>query len=211
MKKRKLGAGIFLILSIAMALALTWMTKVAEPRIAENNNKKIQAFVHKMVPTLDQSTQLQSFQLLAPNYLKMGDVQTATRVWQGNTPTQIIFTAISEKAYKDRIGIITAFDNQCTVLNVDIITQRETPGLGDQYKQNDFAWLKSLVGKKHDTQWSLKPSGEIDTWTGATITPKAIVETLERMQQLCIHEHDLLFSNEDPLYLEIGHPETPGS
>lgn len=207
MKKLHPGTLAFLILGLAMAAGLTWMTEWSLPRVAENQEAKAHALLKQMLPSDRTDITTQSFQLLAPNYLKMGDIQTATRVFKGKQPTQVIYRALSHKAYHDKIGVMASFDGTCTVTHVEIISHRETPGLGDQYKKNDFAWLKSLAGKTPSTDWALKPKGDIDTWTGATVTPTAITETLARMQLLCVHEHDLLFSHEGLLYLEIGDPK----
>jgi len=201
------GVIIFLVLAISIGAGLNWMTQWSQSRVAENQEAAMIEFIQHMLPQSTPNITMQSFELLAPNYLKMGDIQTATRIYDNDRPVQVIYRALSTKAYHDRIGVMAAFNEQCTITHVEIISHKETPGLGDQFKLNDNAWLKSLSGKTINTQWALKPQGDIDTWTGATVTPQAIVETLQRMQSLCAEQQALLFSEEEILYLEMGQPE----
>ncbi len=207
MKHAWKGPLFFLLLGLIAAAAIFTSHQWAEPRMADHLSEKTKAQIMKMMPEGKAELTTATFSLLAPNYLKMGDTQTATRVLEGEKVIQIIFTALSEKAYHSKIGVMASFDQECTLTHVDIISEKETPGLGDQYKKNGGAWLKSLIGKTSSTDWNLKPHGEIDSWTGATVTPKAITRTLHRMQLLCVHERDLLFSTEPYVYLEIGSPD----
>jgi electron transport complex protein RnfG len=207
MKKIRPGVLVFLMLGLASAALLTWMAERAEPQIKENQEIAMRQFVEKMIPESATQQTIQTFELLAPNYLNMGDMQTASRIFDKNKPIQVVYRALSKKAYQSRIGVLAAFDSACTITQVDILTHQETPGLGDQFKKDDNAWLKSLAGKTSATQWALKPKGDIDTWTGATVTPEAIIKTLESMQLLCMRENALLFSHEGILYLEVGKPE----
>lgn len=205
MNKNWKGILFFVSLGIIAAAAIVTSSRLAQPRIDESLTEKAKAQMQKMLPQGKQ--EYSTFVLLAPNYLKMGDTQTGVRVLEGDKPIQIIFTGLSEKAYQSKIGVMASFDLACTVLQVEILSEKETPGLGDQYQKNDRAWLKSLAGKTAETVWALKPKGEIDSWTGATVTPQAIVKTISRMQALCVDEHDLLFGNEPLLYLEMGKPD----
>jgi Na+-translocating ferredoxin:NAD+ oxidoreductase subunit G len=207
MNKHWKGAVFFLVLGITAAAAIVTSSRLAAPGAQKHLAEQTREQTRKMMPQGRDNLSTSPFLLLAPNYLKMGDSQTATRVLEGDKPIQIIFTALSEKAYQDKIGVIASFDDSCTVMKVDIITEKETPGLGDQYKKNNYAWLKSLIGKGPTTNWNLKPKGDIDSWTGATVTPRAITRTLHRMQLLCVRERDLLFSTEPYVYLEIGKPD----
>jgi electron transport complex protein RnfG len=207
MKKFNPGVWTFLILGLVTASALTWFSDFTRPMLAKNIERKRIQLLETMLPSDRTHITLQSFELFAPNYLNMGDSQIATRVILEDTPQEVIFTALSKKAYHDRIAIMAAFDKTCTVNQVEIISERETPGLGDQYKFDHFAWLKSLSGKTVETHWALKPKGEIDSWTAATVTPQAMIDTVNHMQQLCVQHNALLFGHQDIVSIELDHPE----
>jgi electron transport complex protein RnfG len=207
MKKFNPGVWTFLILGLVTASALTWFSDFTRPMLAKNIERKRIQLLEQMLPADRTSITLQSFELFAPHYLNMGDTQIATRIISQDTPREVIFTAMSKKAYHDRIAIMAALDKSCTINQVEIISERETPGLGDQYKFNHFAWLKSFSGKTVDTHWALKPRGEIDSWTAATVTPQAIIDTVNHMQQLCSQHNELLFSNQEIVNIELDHPK----
>jgi electron transport complex protein RnfG len=206
--KNSAKAAVFLVIAAALAAgAITWLGDWAQPRHAAQAEAKREAMIERMLIQDRPGLIQRNFQLLAPNYLRMGDIQTGTRVFEGDKVIQVIYTGMSHEGYNGTIALLVSFDNLCTITHVNIISERETPGLGDQYKKNNHAWLKSLEGKKADTRWALKPAGDIDSWTGATVTPKAMTHALGRMQSLCVNEHDLLFGTEEILYLEISKPE----
>jgi len=67
---------------------------------------------------------------------------------------------------------------------VTVIHQEETPGLGDRIKEQ--AYLDQFQGKEFSSGLKLMPPGkssranEIDAITGATLTPKAFLQILNK-------------------------------
>ena len=81
---------------------------------------------------------------------------------------------------------VTAIDNtssvnaEMTVLGVRVIEHKETPGLGDKIELAVSNWITSFNGKSFSKDnlapWQVKKDGgEFDQFTGATITPRAVV------------------------------------
>jgi electron transport complex protein RnfG len=64
------------------------------------------------------------------------------------------------------------------------VTQhRETPGLGDAIERDRSNWIEGFTGRRLDApvlaNWRVrKDGGEFDAITGATVTPRAIVEAV---------------------------------
>ncbi|WP_394221014.1 RnfABCDGE type electron transport complex subunit G [Alteromonas gracilis] len=80
-------------------------------------------------------------------------------------------TALDERA----IGT-----NNLKVLGVRVIEHKETPGLGDKIELAVSNWITLFSGKSFSTDnlapWQVKKDGgEFDQFTGATITPRAVV------------------------------------
>lgn len=197
--KLKQGLVLFLGVGLAFAITLSYLAQQATPKIKEHEEAKARALMESMKPANQPHLHLDPFILLAPNYLKMGDIQMAARLMNGNQVIQVIYRAVSHEGYAGEIGLMASFDRNCTVQRLEIIKERETPGLGDQYKHDGGTWLNSFKGQSN--------LSHIETWTGATVTPKAIIKAVHRMQSLCQHEHELLFSHEKEVYLEIGKPD----
>ena len=71
-------------------------------------------------------------------------------------------------------------DNKMTVLGVRVIEHKETPGLGDKIELAVSNWITSFSDRSFSDDdlapWQVKKDGgEFDQFTGATITPRAVV------------------------------------
>jgi electron transport complex protein RnfG len=68
---------------------------------------------------------------------------------------------------------------------VRVVDHKETPGLGDKVELAISDWIKSFTGRTFSSdntkQWQVKKDGgEFDQFTGATITPRAVVGAVKR-------------------------------
>ena len=70
-----------------------------------------------------------------------------------------------------------------TVLGVRTLQHAETPGLGDKIETRISDWILSFAGKlfslENESSWAVKKDGgQFDQFTGATITPRAVVNNV---------------------------------
>ena len=82
--------------------------------------------------------------------------------------------------YSGDIRLLTGFDIEFKLLGVRVIAHKETPGLGDRIERKKSDWILQFKGlslsNPDKSQWSVKrDGGAFDQFTGATITPRAIV------------------------------------
>ena len=68
---------------------------------------------------------------------------------------------------------------------VRVLSHKETPGLGDKVEESRSDWIYTFNGKSIGNprleKWKVKRDGGIfDQFTGATITPRTIVEAVKR-------------------------------
>ena len=82
--------------------------------------------------------------------------------------------------YNGNIRLLTGFDIKHQLLGVRVITHKETPGLGDKIETRKSDWIKQFAGlslfNPQKSDWKVKRDGGVfDSFTGATITPRAIV------------------------------------
>lgn len=82
--------------------------------------------------------------------------------------------------YSGAINLIMGIDNQGKIIAVRVINHAETPGLGDKIEINKDTWITGFNGhslaSKSANQWQVKKDGgDFDQFTGATITPRAVV------------------------------------
>jgi electron transport complex protein RnfG len=89
--------------------------------------------------------------------------------------------------YSGAIRLLVGVDLKAEITGVRAIEHRETPGLGDKVDIKKSDWIQSFIGKSLDNPlngWAVKKDGgEFDAFTGATITPRAVVAKVESVLQ----------------------------
>lgn len=79
------------------------------------------------------------------------------------------------------IHMILAVRPEGELLGVRIVSHTETPGLADKIEREKSDWITGFDGRSlantPDPQWRVKKDGgSFDQFTGATITPRAVVK-----------------------------------
>lgn len=92
---------------------------------------------------------------------------------------------VAEPGYSGTITSMLAIDRDGKVLNVRVLSHTETPGLGDKIEAKRNPWIFAFSGKSladpSEEQWKVKKDGGIyDQFTGATITPRAVVLSIKK-------------------------------
>jgi electron transport complex protein RnfG len=87
--------------------------------------------------------------------------------------------------YSGAIKMIVGADFTGKVLGVRVVEHHETPGLGDKIELRITNWINSFNGVqlkgKDDASFAVKKDGgNFDQFTGATITPRAVVNATKR-------------------------------
>lgn len=104
---------------------------------------------------------------------------------------------VSDFGYGGEINLIMAVDAQGTVLGVRALSHAETPGLGDKMEIEKSNWITGFNGHSLQNttqkQWAVKKDGgEFDQFTGATISPRAVVRAVKSGLDLFEENRDLL-------------------
>ncbi len=92
---------------------------------------------------------------------------------------------ITVQGWGGPLNFIMAVDASGEILGVRVISHKETPGLADKIELDKDDWITSFDGKSLSNtshiQWAVKKDdGEFDQFTGATITPRAVVDGVYR-------------------------------
>ena len=110
---------------------------------------------------------------------------TVYRARLDDQPVAVLMTITAPDGYNGDIRLLTGIDDTGTVLGVRVVSHRETPGLGDPIEIERSDWIlgftsKSLL-KPQKNGWAVKrDGGEFDQFTGATISPRAVVKAVHR-------------------------------
>jgi electron transport complex protein RnfG len=117
-------------------------------------------------------------------YLGSSKPVTVFRARKDGAPVALILTPIAPDGYNGEIKLLVGIDTNGTVTGVRVISHRETPGLGDAIEERRGDWIKEFNNKSLQqpdiNKWRVKrDSGVFDQFTGATITPRAIVKAVK--------------------------------
>lgn len=117
---------------------------------------------------------------------------------QKNHTTAVVYTTLAPNGYSGPINLIVSVNRHEEIIGVRVLQHNETPGLGDKMELSKSDWIKSFAKRSlantPQPAWRVrKNGGEFDSWTGATITPQAIVQAVHRVLQYSKLHHEELF------------------
>ncbi|PVZ86619.1 electron transport complex subunit RsxG [Serratia sp. S1B] len=100
-------------------------------------------------------------------------------------PVAAVLETTAPDGYSGAIQLLVAADFKGTVLGSRVVEHHETPGLGDKIELRISNWITYFSGKTidgpDDKRWAVKKDGGMfDQFTGATITPRAVVNAIAR-------------------------------
>ena len=103
-------------------------------------------------------------------------------------PVAAIIPAVTPKGYSGDISMIIGINFNGSIAGVRVVEHRETPGLGDKVDLKKSDWILSFNGKSlvnpQASGWKVKKEGgDYDQFTGATITPRAVINQVLKTLQ----------------------------
>lgn len=110
---------------------------------------------------------------------------TIYRARQDQQPVASLLTVTAPNGYSGDIHLLVAIWADNRLAGVRVIAHKETPGLGDYIEAERDEWIHQFIDKSYQntpaSRWKVKKDGGDFTYrTGATITPRAIVATVEK-------------------------------
>jgi len=99
-------------------------------------------------------------------------------------PVAAVFTSVVPDGYSGPIKLLVAVRSDGTRGGVRVVSHKETPGLGDKVEERKSDWVFGFRDKSLDNppleRWKVKrDGGDFDQFTGATITPRSIVNAVK--------------------------------
>ena len=196
-----LGYQIALLGAVALlaSLLLTQASQLTHADIAAAEARDLQVSLSQVLPegSFDNA--------LAEDTLMLDSPQGPIKVFRARLHGKVtaVVMKLSPIGYAGPIDLVVGIDADGKVLGVRVLKHKETPGLADQIETSKGRWIFSFDGKSlldpAPKDWAVKKDGGVfDQFTGATITPRAIVGALKRGLELFAKEHDRLFDPANP-------------
>lgn len=177
-----------LTLAIVVAVLTALLALVASltrDRIATNEQAWIKQRLDALVApgTYDNDLLADSISVTAPDLLGSAQPVRIYRARRAGAPVAAVIRPIAPDGYRGPIELLVAIGQDGRLIGVQVIRHDETPGLGDAFESRDVHWLDRFRGRSltdpPPQRWTVRrDGGDFDAFTGATITPRAIVKAV---------------------------------
>lgn len=109
---------------------------------------------------------------------------TVYRARLNGQPAAAVFRSVAPNGYSGAIKLLVGVYADGRVAGVRVVAHKETPGLGDAIDERKSDWIFGFNGfslaSLGDKGWAVKKDGgQFDQFTGATITPRAVVKAVK--------------------------------
>jgi len=176
-------AGKLLSLGVAMAVLITALVFVTTQQRRHISQQRIIAQqITSLLPSSlynnDPAAQSVELNLVTTNNLT---INKAYPYKDGDKTLGAVLHVTTPHGYSGDIELLVALSNSGTLQGVAIAAHKETPGLGDKIEPNRSDWLSQLKSLQYSRETKLaikKDGGDFDHITGATITPRAVVNAV---------------------------------
>jgi len=115
-----------------------------------------------------------------PELLGTDETLVAHRVRLRGVTVAVLLNVVAPGGYGGAIRLLVAADPQGRLLGVRVVEHHETPALGDGIEERRTDWVHGFDGRSlgdpPPARWQVrKDGGDFDQFTGATVTPRAVV------------------------------------
>jgi len=186
-------------------------TATAE-RIAAAERQVLVQKLHALVPPTRHDNDLLAdrIEVRDPELLGTAAPVSVYRARVGGKPAALILTVVAPDGYSGEIQLLVAVNADGSVAGVRVTAHRETPGLGDRIEVERSDWITRFDGRSLTDPagdgWAVKKDGGVfDQFTGATITPRAVVNAVRNALRFVERHHTELFATAPPRALEARH------
>ena len=177
--------GLFALLTVGL-VASTWL--ITKERIAEQIRLSEQNALFEVLPAHHFDNNLLDTPVILPEPTLLGALPEGTQGWvafKNEAPSAVILPTGAPDGYNGRIQLLVGITGEGVLTGVRVITHKETPGLGDKIETRVSDWINSFndqsLQNTPESAWTVKKDGgSFDQFTGATITPRAIVSAVYR-------------------------------
>jgi len=192
--------------AVCTTLLIAGTYLLTKDRIALEHRKAEEKALLQIVPqSRHDNSMLDDTILVGPTAQGLG-LKTEKTIYLARQNRDVIAAIIPLTAtdgYSGDIDLIVGVNTDGSVAGVRVLTHKETPGLGDKVDLNKSEWVLGFNGKSLSNPllagWAVKKDkGEFDQFTGATITPRAVVAATLRALQYADANRDDIFRSGEP-------------
>ena len=186
----------------ASGAALVGLTFIqTEDDIKFNEKLTLLRKLNNIIPaeSYDNDLLLDTIVIKASSVLSTKQETLAYRARKNKKNVAVVFTSIAPNGYNGSIRLLVGINADGKLSGVRVVKHRETPGLGDVVSITHSDWILGFDNKSLSDPdargWKVKRDGGVfDQFTGATITPRAVVKAVHNALLYFDENQDMLFS-----------------
>ena len=195
-------SGFFLFLFAIVSTSFVAVTEHnTREAIAENEHRVLLRNLHALLPAarLDNDIVNDTLLISASPLLGTENESPIYRARLRGDPVAVVFNSIAPNGYSGKIHLLVGVYFDGSIAGVRAIKHAETPGLGDALEIQKTPWVLDFDSKSLDNpvrgHWLVKRDGGVfDQFTGATITPRAVVQAVKNTLLYYEKNADTLFN-----------------
>jgi electron transport complex protein RnfG len=168
--------------SLGTALILSASDELTQGPIADRTTGDLLDSLAQVIPADKHDNDLVADRRTVADEIE-GDVPVYVASADGRV-TGLAFV-LTGYGYSGAIRVLIGIAPDGSLLGVRVLSHSETPGLGDKIETAKSDWIEGFVGRSLTDPgpegWKVRKDGGIfDQFSGATITPRAVVGTVHR-------------------------------
>ena len=167
-----------LVITVIISVSVGFMYQLTKEPIEAANVVKQNFAIKAVLPDYDNSPLDDAYEI--DNFDGAAEKLICYPGFVNGEPSGIAVKTWTKNGYSGMIRIMVGFDPSGNIVNISVLEQKETPGLGTKITKPKF---KDQYNGKNPSTNNLKmkkEGGEIDAITAATITSRAFSEAVER-------------------------------
>lgn len=194
-----------LIATIGIGL-VAYTFRVTAPPIQQQEQQQLLRDFNALIPKSEYDNNLLSDVTTRREPITFGTSDTIKiyRARKQNKPVGLFLTATAPDGYNGAIKLAIGIYANGELAGVRVIAHKETPGLGDKIEIERHPWIEGFkntsLKRPPPERWALKKDGgEFDQFSGASITPRAVVKAVRKVLDYYAQSKQSLFSNKGHL------------
>ena len=195
-------AGLILAGLAFVCTALVAVTQsVTKPRIEANAQAYLEASLKPVLGAIEYDGILSESTLTIPqpHELPGKDAATVYRVYADSQPVAALFVVTAVDGFSGSIKLLIGIDKDGVLSGVRALEHRETPGLGDKIDLDKSEWILQFaamsLNNPERSLWAIqRDGGDFDQFTGASITPRSVVNAVKQTLIFFEENRDLVFA-----------------
>lgn len=164
---------------------ITLSDELSRDRIAANQRARLLATLHEVIdPALYDNDLAASRRFVtSPDLLGTNEPVEVFLATTDGRAVAALFSTTAPRGYNGPINLLVGVTIEGTITGVRVTRHRETPGLGDAIEIRKGRWIEGFSATSLDApalaDWRvIKDGGYFDSITGATVTPRVIIEAV---------------------------------